>query len=262
MKHLFATFLISCLFFIGCKKDIITIPTADFSFRGDTSSVFKMATYDTCTLINNSANSDSSYWDLGNGNISRDRNLVLTYANSGTYNIKLTVKNKDGQETSTTKKVIILDRVLKKIIIEKVYWDTIPNNIPNFNSVWPTSATADVFVQVQKFSWNDSIVPYSGLMPNSPILYQSPIIHNVSNNTDKSFEIDVPNKLIVDKKMVLDRTFAVSLMATDSNNIIYSLQNSLESGCSFGIQKEDFTNNQFVVVCNLFCSVKFYCDYE
>jgi hypothetical protein len=119
MKHLFATILISCFFFIGCKKDIITIPTADFSFRGDTSSVFKMATYDTCTLINNSVNSDSSYWNLGNGNISRDKNLVLTYANSGTYNIKLTVKNKDGQETSTTKKVIVLDRVLKKIIIKK-----------------------------------------------------------------------------------------------------------------------------------------------
>lgn len=262
MKHVFTTLLISCIFFIGCKKDLIKVPTADFSFGGDTSAVYKMATYDTCTLINTSANSDSSYWDMGNGITSTDKNLVLTYARSGTYNIRLTVKNKDGRETSTIKKVIILDRVLKKIIIEKVYWDTIPNNIPNFNSVWPTSATADVFVQVQKFSWNDSIVPYSGLMPNSPILYKSPAIPNVSNNTSKSFEIDVPNKLIVDKKMILDRTFAISLMATDSNKITYNLQNSLASGCNFGIQKEDFSNNEFVVICNLFSSVRFYCDYE
>jgi hypothetical protein len=99
-------------------------------------------------------------------------------------------------------------------------------------------------------------------MPNSPILYQSPVIHDVPNNTDTPFEIDVQNKLIVDKKMVLDRTFAISLMAIDSNNITYSLQNSLESGCSFGIQKEDFSNNQFVIVCNLFCSVEFYCEFE
>lgn len=137
-----------------------------------------------------------------------------------------------------------------------------PNNIPNFNAVWPTSSKADVFVLVQKFGWTDSIVPYSGIMPNSPILYQSSVIYNVSSNTTLPIQIVVPNKLIVDKKMVLDKTFAISLMAKDNRGIIYALQTSLESGCSFGIQQESFENNKFVLTCNFLSSIEFDCDFE
>src|SRR5690242_4383232 len=241
MKHsLFLIILFFCLFGTGCKKDSFPVPSASFNFRGDTTAILKMATYDTCTLFNNSVNSDSSFWDLGNGHFSSDKNVLLTYPESGTYNVKLTVRNKDGQETSLTKKVIVLDRVLKKIIIKSVYWDTIPNNIPYFNAVWPTSSKADIFVRVQKFAWGDSVAPYSGIMPNSPIIYESPLIHNVAYNTSVPMEIDVAGKFIVDKKMVLDGTFAISLMAKDSNNVVYALQTSLTSGCSFGIQQENF----------------------
>lgn len=186
----------------------------------------------------------------------------MTYPSSGTYNVKLTVKNNNGQQTSTIKTVKVLDRVLKKIIIRAVYWDTIPNHIANFNAVWPTSPTADVFVQVQKYSRGDSIVPYSGILPNSPILYKSPIIYNVSNNTTKPIEIDVLGKFVVDKNMVLNSTFTINLMAKDTSKLIYSLQSSLESGVSFGIQQENFYNNTFILVCNLFSSVEFDCDFE
>lgn len=262
MKHLLIVILFSCISFTGCKKDITNIPEAAFSFRGDTSSVFKMATYDTCTLVNNSINSDSTFWDMGNGQTSMDKNLILTYTNSGTYTIKLTVKSKNGQQTSATKKVVVLDRVLKKIIIKKVYWDTVPNSLPHFNAVWPASSQAAVFVKVQKLAAGDSIVPYSGIMPNSSVLYESPVIENVSNNTTVPIEINVPGKFVVDKKMVLDKSFVINLMAKDSNNMIYALQTSLAGGVSFGIMQESFADNKFVVVCDLFSSVEFDCAFE
>lgn len=262
MKRILAISLLFCIFSTGCKKDTIIVPVASFSFRGDTSSVLKMATYDTCTLFNNSTNSDSVFWDLGNGNVSKMSKLTLTYSKSGVYTIRLTAKNINGKVSSTTKTVIVLDRVLKKIILKTVFWDTIPNHIPNFNAVWPTSSRADIYVLVQKFAWADSIVPYSGVMPNSPILYQSQIIPNVSSHTTVPVVINVPGKVIVDKKMVMDKSFVISLMAKDTKNVIYALQSSLESGSSFGIQQESLVDNKFIVVCNLFCGVEFHCDFE
>ena len=115
---------------------------------------------------------------------------------------------------------------------------------------------------MQKFRGGDSIVPYSGILPNSPILYKSPIIYNVSNNATKPIEIDVPGKFVVDKNMVLNRMFTINLMAKDTSNVIYSLQSSLESEVSFGLQKESFSDNTFILVCNLFSSVEFDCDFE
>jgi hypothetical protein len=151
---------------------------------------------------------------------------------------------------------------LKKIIIKSVFWDTIPNHIPHFNAVWPTSSKADVFVLVQKYSLNDSIVPYSGILPNSPILYQSSLINNVSSTTTVPIQIDIPYKFIVDKKMVLDRSFAISLMAKDSTGILYDIQTSLGSGVTFGIQQESFASNKFVLICNFLSSIEFDCDFE
>ena len=262
MRHFLAIGLFFSAFLIGCQKEKIIEPTASFSFRGDTSSVIKMATYDTCTLFNSSINADSSFWDMGNGNISTAENLVLTFPNPGTYTVKLTVKTNDGQKSSIVKKVIVLDRVLKKIIIKYIQWDTIPSSTPNFNCVWPTTSKADVFVLIQHYATGDSIVPRSGIMPNSTILYQSPIIQNVSYNTFVPIMINVPDKVVVDKKMVLDRSFVISLMAKDKQGVIYALQTSKFGGSTFGIQEENFANNKFIVVSSLISSLEFDCRFE
>ena len=262
MRHYLTIGLLFSALLIGCQKEAIIEPNASFSFRGDTSSVIKMATYDTCTIFNTSINADSSFWDIGNGNISTTENLVLTFPKSGTYNLKLTVKTNDGQKSSLDKKVIVLDRILKKITINYIQWDTIPNSIPGFNCVWPATSTADVFVLVQECAPNDSIVPISGIMPNSTILYQSPLIQNVSYRTFIPIQIDVPERIVVDKKMVLDRSFVISLMAKDKQGVIYALQTSKFGGSSIGIKKESFEDNKFIVVSSLTSSLEFDCRFE
>ena len=262
MRHWLIIGLIYSTFIIGCQKETINQPYASFSFRGDTSSVLKMATCDTCTLFNSSNNADSSFWDLGNGNISTVENLILTFPNSGTYTVKLTVKNNDGQKSSIEKKVIVLDRVLEKIVINYIQWDTVPNSNPNYNCVWPASPVADVFVLVQKYVPGDSIVPLSGIMPNSEILYQSPVIQNVSYRTFIPVQIGVPEKVVVDKPLVLDRSFVISLMAKDNQGIIYALQTSKFGGSTFSIREEDFASNKFTAVSSLTSSLEFDCRFE
>jgi hypothetical protein len=67
MRHILTIGILLSAFLTGCQKEKIIEPTASFNFRGDTASVLKMATYDTCTIFNSSINADSSYWDLGTG---------------------------------------------------------------------------------------------------------------------------------------------------------------------------------------------------
>ncbi|BAV05017.1 hypothetical protein FLA_1022 [Filimonas lacunae] len=213
-------------------------------------------------MFNSSINADSSYWDLGNGVVTKEPKAILTYDTSGTYQVKLTVKSSDGHTASQIKTVKVLDRVLKKIVINKVYWDTIPNHIPNFNAVWPTTPTADIFVQIQQYNNGDSIVPYSGILYNSPILYKSPVVNNVSCNTNQTIEIPVANRVVIDKKLITSWSFTISLMATDKNGTTYSLLMNKASGVSYGIIKEDLANNEFKVNCNLFSALELDCDFE
>ncbi|HJV76787.1 MAG TPA: hypothetical protein VJ602_00280 [Paludibacter sp.] len=43
-----------------------------------------MATLDTCTVINKSENADSALWNLGDGRISRDKKVIISYPKFGT----------------------------------------------------------------------------------------------------------------------------------------------------------------------------------
>ncbi len=257
-----AAIVFAGLIVTGCKKDHPAItPVAAFSFRGDTTSAFKMATYDTCTLISNAAGTDSVAWNFGNGITAKGKNAVLSYPASGNYTVTLTVVNKDGATATQVKHITILDRILKRIIVKKVYWDTIPNRIPYFNAVWPQTSTADISVRAQHLSYGDSIVPVSGILYNSPYIFQTAAVKNISYNTSVPFEIPVTGKVIIDKPEILDRSFVLSLMATNATDT-YCLMMSFAGGTSFGIIKEDFASNSFVVTCDLFSSVELDCDFE
>ena len=109
---------------------------------------------------------------------------------------------------------MVLDRVLKKIIIKKSFWDTIPDHIPNFNAIWPTSSTANVF------SANTENIHTEILSFLVAVFYLTRqyftvarYLNNVSCNTTIPMEIVVPGKVVIDRNMIWNRTFVVSLMA-------------------------------------------------
>lgn len=260
LKHILSALLAVTLF--SCHKEaMVIIPTADFSFRGDTSSVLRMATYDTCTLFSNSVNADSSYWDMGNGVTTKGNKAIVTYDSSGTYHVTLTVKSSDGHIASQIKTIKVLDRVLKKIVLSRVYWDTIPGSNLNFNEGWPTTSTADLFVQIQHYRSGDSAVPRSGLLPNSPILYKSPIASNVSSNSTQRIEIPITERVVIDKKMIADWSLVISLLAIDKNGTKYCIQTSQASGGSL-IITEDFAASKYTLRYGLFSVFELVCDFE
>lgn len=256
---------ITLLIINGCKKDE-PVPISSFSFRGDTITTLKMATSDTCTLINTSKNADSVFWDFGDGRTSIEKQIILSYPKSGSYSIKLTTTNNNGQKSFESKKVVILDRILKKVVIDFVQWDP-----TNRSEGWPTSTIADIYFQIQMFT--DNTMNPIGIFPNCPVLFTSPIVKDVTNHfTPPASPIEIPitEKIIIDKNMVqrayqgnINKAYLFSLMAKTADGKIYCLVNSgFISGSSFGIYKEDFALNTFIVSLQFFSSFKLVCDFE
>lgn len=267
MKNLLLLLVPAIMIGAGCHKTVSPIALADFNFRFDSATVLKMGTYDTCTLFNSSTNADSVSWSLGDGRHASDNNLVLSYNKTGTYRVSLTAYNKDGSKSTITKQVVVLNRVLKKIIIDYIYWDTIPNSIPFFNAKWPTSPTADVFVRLQKYNGDTVTLPI-GIYPNVPVAFNSPVIKNVSYKTLKPIEIPIAGKIIIDKAEITypytQNAYLASLMAKDAKGNLYCLISNFGGGSSFGITKEDLDANIFIVHCSLggFGSFQLVCDFE
>lgn len=246
----------------SCGKDEVIIPKSSFSFRGDTLTSLKMATYDTCSLFSESQNVDSLKWDLGDGRTSSQKKILLSYPKSGTYTITLTAKNKDGQKSNVTKKVLVSDRILKSVYVQSLSWDTVNTN------GWPTTSKTDVYFQIQKYT-DTFIVNYS-LYPNCPIVYTSPIIKDVNYLTYTPFTIPITERIVIDKQLIqfaypenLNKAYLFSLMAKDKNGNIFCLQNNHGGGGNyFGILKENFSKNEFVIQNGPFSQYLINCDFE
>jgi PKD repeat protein len=235
-------------------------PVADFTFRDETTSTFVMATYDTCSLVNRSRNGQSVSWNLGDGRSSNDRNVVLFYEKSGTYDVTLTITGKDGQETTVSKTVTVKDRVLRSIEISKVYWEE------NING-WPATSKADIYLQIQKYT--DAAMTEGFLCANCPVLYTSPVVQEVEHSTISPITIPVTEKIIIDKRMIkfadpenLDNAYLISLMAKDENGNEYCLQSNRGGGTYFGVLTENFAGNEFIVQNGPFSDYRLVCDFE
>jgi PKD repeat protein len=271
MKKFFPVFAIILFVVNSCGSDnntnsIIQAPIAAFSFRGDTTSILRMITLDTCTLINKSTNADSVLWDFGDGRISRDKKVILSYPKSGTYILKLIAKRFDGQTSESSKKVIVLDRILKKIVIDRVQWDT-----ANVSQGWPTTDIADIYFQIQLFT--DNTMKPKGIYSKCPILFTSPIIKNINCNhippTYQPIEIPITEKFIIDKKLIsktfdlskINNLYLFSVMAKDANGKSYCIVNNVWYNLELNIQ-DNFALNNFFVETSSSTSFRLVCDYE
>jgi PKD repeat protein len=269
MKKFFPFLAITLFTLSSCSRNnnnIIPEPVSAFSFRGDTTSILRMATLDTCTVINKSENADSALWNLGDGRISRENKVILSYPKSGTYILKLIAKRFDGQTSESSKKVIVLDRVLKKIVIDRIEWDT-----TIVSQGWPTTDIADIYFQIQLFT--DNTMKPKGIFSKCPILFTSSIIKNINCNhippAYQPIEIPVSEKFIVDKSLLsktfdlanINHTYLLSVMAKDANGKSYCLVNNVWYDIELGIQ-DNFALNKFIVETISSTSFKLVCDYE
>jgi hypothetical protein len=257
MRKIYIVILSSLILInVGCKKQNTPEPLlkASFDINYMDTVVFKIGTGDSIQLTNTSTSAASVKWDLGNGTTATTNNVGLSFSKSGNYKVTLTITAKDGKAASLSKTVVVQDRVLKNIIINKVYWNTKPNQIDHFNYVWPESPTADLFVRMQVYKAGETIK--NGLLTNSEILYDSPLLSGVSNNSTTPININVSNSVFINKNMIDSRSLVLTLIAKDQNGKLYDIMSSMDSGCSWGFLTDNITMGQSMIQCQLFSSVQ------
>jgi hypothetical protein len=250
MKYKLIVLAILTTAIYSCNKDIIE-PVSSFTLNGDTISTLKLETFDEFRVTNNSINADSVLWDLGDGRTSKEINSSLFYPKSGTYTLKLIARNNNGSFRESSKKIVVLDRVLKRIEISAVDWDP-----TNTTEGWPTTnSNVDIYFQIQLFT--DHTMDPIGIYPKCPVLYTSPIVKNISNHTYRPnnpivFYLD--QKFIINKALVHNplygekNAYLFSVMAKDINGKTYCLINSTFVGEAFGFQRDNVKENLFTII--------------
>ncbi len=84
----------------------------------------------TVSFQNKSQNAETYAWDFGDGSaISAEENPVHTYAEAGTYSVKLTAKNKAGENSMTES--IVLEKKAFEIKVDGNFadWDVVPADL-------------------------------------------------------------------------------------------------------------------------------------
>ena len=264
MKNKLAILIMSLVAFYSCSQDEIA-PIASISLCGDTISVLKVGTDNEFLATSKSINCDSVVWDFGDGRTSRDTSVFISYPKSGTYTLKLLAKNNDGESSVSTKKIIVLDRILKRIDFYFAQWDSL-----NYTEPWPRTNKVDIYFQMQNYT--DESYNKDGFYYNCPILYTSSIVKNVSNKftslEQPSYVINVSDKIIIDKNLVQfapghkNNAYLFSIMGKDSSGKTYRLTNNAYSGFPFGITKDDISKNTFVATQGGYTHYDLICDYE
>jgi len=94
---------------LSCKKDNSTeIPIADFE---SSSTIINVG--DTIQFIDKSLNNPSSWiWSFGDGNISTQKNTLNIYTETGTYTVRLVVRNTAGTDSIIKKDYIKVLKIL------------------------------------------------------------------------------------------------------------------------------------------------------
>jgi PKD repeat protein len=194
MKRNLSTILLLLLLTTACNKNNTRSPQpiANFSAMGDTTGgVLTVGTYDQIQLQDNSVNANSWQWNFGNASNSTQQSATIWYPSSGTYTITLTVENTAGGKDSMTRKVRVLDRVIRQVTINGMANDLKPaGHSLDHASIWA----------VIKLGQNNATYPFpagGNLSFNAPVVYQTPVITNV-DSTRTPFVFPVPGKVIVD----------------------------------------------------------------
>jgi len=202
MKRLIFFSILITIFEFSCKKDTTQLmqAKADFSVGGQlgglvityTDSSFIIGTHDALVLMNQSTNADSIIWNFGNGKTANNNNALLSYDSAGNYIVSLTAFNKNGTKSVTSKKVIAMERVVKRLSINNLQLNRFA---PSQNGL-PTFSKVNLWLEI-KFSqtWTDSITPTGDIL--APVIYKSPAFTNIDSSLHSSLTFTLPNKVII-----------------------------------------------------------------
>jgi len=178
----------------ACQKEAVPgpAPVAKFAFAGSNNSeTLTVATYDNVALTNQSVNATTYRWEYGNDSSRTTANPQFYYTKPGTYTLTLTVQNGSKQTATVSKKVRVLNRVIKQVAIVDLS-DRVGS--PQHHLVNPT------YWVVLRVGENNVTYPKQSLANPSfeaPVVYESPRIMGLTP-ASLPYTFNLPNGLVVD----------------------------------------------------------------
>src|SRR5688572_72959 len=176
--------LVLALSFSNCDFEVVT-PRVNFELKGvNDQEIF--LTYSTITTENTTENGATYLWDFGNGETSDQPEPVFIFEQSGTYTVTLTAKSPDGIIRSSSKEIIVLDRVLKEINITSLNFSDTELDIAD-------AEKTNLYITIKQYRTKEG-------SPVDIVVYQSEIV-NLSVN-DLPQTISPTQKIVIDPSLV------------------------------------------------------------
>jgi PKD repeat protein len=263
MNKVLVIVTIALLIVAGCKKEKLLTPNpiANFTLDGDTSQSLTIGTFDTYSLINNSSNAESVVWDFGNGVISRNQETAVYYTKSGNYLLTLAATNKDGKISVLSKKIRVVDRVLKQVTISSLNWKSAlaaSTNYPNGNKI-------NVWVEILQGAPNQTYQYLNIGTFDAPLIYKSPVAVNV-DTAAVPMVFNVSSKIVIDISVLTfgygykGLGYGINLYAQDAANTYLLSSTYWGGGVNYygSIPKNNFTIHSGTMGSDL----ALICDYE
>lgn len=166
-------------------------PVAKFAFAGTTADELTVATYDNVYLTDQSVNAVNYRWEYGNDSVRTTSNPSFYYTKPGTYTLTLTVQNASKQTATISKKVRVLERVIKQVVVVDLA-DRVGS--PQHQLVNPT------YWAVIRVGENRVKYPMQSITNPSfdaPVVYESPKVAGLTP-ASLPYTFTVPTKLLVD----------------------------------------------------------------
>lgn len=263
--------LVASNLLVGCKKEStppLPAPLAGFEVAGTAApSLITVGTYDPVRVTNTTTNAVSYQWTLGNDSTKAGFDPgVLSYPKAGTYTLTLRAQNASGQQTTVSRQVRVLDRVLKQVVIVGTRFENVspPHPLPD-----PT-VRAVLRLGPNHQTYPTPTTPYASY--DAPILFQSPLLPHLTD-AQLPYTLDVPGKLVLDYP-ALNAQFTTKLgytgigyglelyaqdatgtyLASSSYQALYRAQAG-----NISILVADVARNRFVAQ---YSNVQLICDYE
>lgn len=115
-------------------------PTAPVVSIGTSADTIDLATTNTITFNDQSADVVSRYWDFGNGQTSTEANPVATYSQIGSYKVLLVIVTSNGCSNVTEKTVVVKQTSSS--------WEA-TNGITSNISIFPNPSSGNIFLRFE-----------------------------------------------------------------------------------------------------------------
>ncbi|MEA4916838.1 SGNH/GDSL hydrolase family protein [Proteiniphilum sp.] len=188
------TFLWVLFLGVSCSadtKESLPDPVAGFSYTIDTGNTLRV------NFKNESEHATTYTWDFGdNKGISTATNPSYTYASGGTYNVTLTVKNRDGVSNKRKKEITVAQNTTigkgSKVSILGDSYSTFKDFVnPNTNPYWyPDWNNINDVVKVEQTWWHQLLQEGEAILEINNSYSGSTICntgYNGANSTASSF---------------------------------------------------------------------------